>query len=251
MDQRERIPHNLDMQLLMALNGFQNELWTAMPGTIDTFDAATCTAQVKIPIQILFKIGNNDPTPMSIPVLPDVPVYFPNGGGYTMTFPVAPGDECLVVFSSRCIDGWYSQGGTPTPVPSARMHNLSDGFALIGVRSLKRQLANVSTDSVQIRNDQKDTLLEIKNGGIININSTASVNVNTVVATVNASSSATIVSPSIILKNAGSALKKLVNETFLTLFDAHVHTSAVAGNPTTPPTVPSTPTNKTTVVQAE
>ena len=31
---------------------------------------------------------------------------FPGGGGFALTFPVAAGDECLVVFASRCIDDY-------------------------------------------------------------------------------------------------------------------------------------------------
>lgn len=57
--------------------------------------------------------------------------------------------------------------------------------------------------------------------------------------------------PGINLQNAGSALKKLVNETFLALFDNHVHTSAAAGSPTSAPTTTSSAADKTAIVQAE
>ena len=73
-----------------------------------------------------------------------MPVVFPGGGGFALTFPVAAGDECLVVFASRCIDAWWQSGGVGEPM-EPRMHDLSDGFALIGVRS---QPAHVSRRDV-------------------------------------------------------------------------------------------------------
>ena len=51
---------------------------------------------------------------MPLPLLLDCPVYFPSGGNCTLTFPVQPGDECLVVFASRCIDAWWQSGGVRT-----------------------------------------------------------------------------------------------------------------------------------------
>mgnify|MGYP000131375854 CR=1 FL=1 len=36
-----------------------------------------------------------------LPILPDVLVCWPTGGGATMTFPVAVGDECLVGLHQR------------------------------------------------------------------------------------------------------------------------------------------------------
>ncbi|MFW8450019.1 Gp138 family membrane-puncturing spike protein, partial [Klebsiella pneumoniae] len=64
---------------------------------------------------------------VNLPLLVDVPVVFPRGGGCTLTFPVKPGDECLVIFADRCIDFWWQSGGIQEPVDE-RMHDLSDAF---------------------------------------------------------------------------------------------------------------------------
>ena len=53
--------------------------------------------------------GGADLVPL--PILPDVPVMFFGGGGMTITAPIKPGDECLVIFADRCIDGWWWLGG--------------------------------------------------------------------------------------------------------------------------------------------
>lgn len=71
-------------------------------------------------------------------------------------------------------------------------------------------------------------------------------------ATVQAGGTATISAPSIILKNAGSALKKLCTEVFMTLFNQHTHTTTTNGNPTSVPNQQAAVgTHTTNIVQAE
>ena len=52
-----------------------------------------------------------------------------------LTFPVKPGDECLLVFNERCIDGWWQSGGSSEPL-DYRQHDLSDAVAIMGISSL-------------------------------------------------------------------------------------------------------------------
>ena len=77
---------------------------------------------------------------VALPLLVDVPAVFPSGGGFTLTFPIHQGDECLVVFADRCIDAWWQSGGIGEPLET-RTHNLSDGFALVGPFSPARDPA--------------------------------------------------------------------------------------------------------------
>jgi hypothetical protein len=160
MDRRERF-ESAGTAMLAMLEGFQAGLWTAMPGIIQSYDATkqTCSVQVAIKARALDKTGAE--TWMAISVLVDCPVVFPGGGGLTLTFPLAAGDECLVVFASRCIDYWWLSGGVQEQA-ELRMHDLSDGFVLPGVRSQPRKLAGVSTNSVQLRNDAGDAYVELK-----------------------------------------------------------------------------------------
>jgi hypothetical protein len=71
-------------------------------------------------------------------------------------------------------------------------------------------------------------------------------------AVVQAAGTATIQAPSIIFKNAGSALKKLCTDTFMALFNNHTHTSSASGTQTSAPTQQaSAGTHTTNIVQAE
>jgi hypothetical protein len=153
--------------LRSMLDGRQAETYTALPCIVRSFNAAQCTLVAQPAINARRTLPDGTQEAMALPLLLDVPVCFPGGGGMTLTFPVAPGDECLVVFASRCIDGWWQLGGQQ-PALAPRMHSLSDGFAFVGVRSAPRALPAVSTSSVQLRNDAGTVALDINGAtGII------------------------------------------------------------------------------------
>ncbi len=114
-----------------ALDGRQVGMWTALPGIIESVDFETMTCVVQPTIQAVVVDENGNESPEDLPTLHDVPIVFPKGGGFLVTMPLAVGDEVLVVFSSRCIDAWFQSGGVQQAM-EARMHDLSDGFAIPG-----------------------------------------------------------------------------------------------------------------------
>ena len=152
--------NDLEAAIGAALRGALAQTWTAMPAIIGDFDpvAMTCTAQPAIRARITTPEGREQNA--TLPLLVDCPVYFPSGGNCTLTFPVKPGDECLVVFASRCIDAWWQSGKVQNQA-EVRMHDLSDGFVYVGVRSQPRVLPAVSTRATQLRSDDGSTFLEL------------------------------------------------------------------------------------------
>lgn len=110
-------------------------LHTALPAIVISFDADERTVTAQPTVQRVFSEGEGFSGAHNLPPCVDVPVVFPMGGGYELTFPVAAGDECLLIFAERCIDGWFGSG-EPTPPQDYRKHDLSDAFAIVGVRSL-------------------------------------------------------------------------------------------------------------------
>lgn len=164
MDRSERFG-DLPTALLKALEGWQSGIWTALPCIIVSFDAVamTCVAQPAIQGNIRQEDGTF--VDVNMPLLLDVPVIFPSGGGFTLTFPIAAGDEALVVLASRCIDSWWQLGGI-RPQAELRMHDLSDSFALVGPRSQPRVLANVSITSSQLRSDDGVTIIDVDNAKV-------------------------------------------------------------------------------------
>lgn len=154
MDLRERLT-DPEEALRVALYSLQGRMWTAMPGVIQSFDpvAMTCVVQPAVQQRATQLTADKKRTTTQYRTMAqclDCPVVFPQGGGCALTFPLQPGDECLLVFASRGIDFWWQQGGVQPPA-DARMHDLSDGFVIPGPFSQPRKLANVSPTATELR----------------------------------------------------------------------------------------------------
>jgi len=128
MDRRERIGSPF-LMIKAALSGFQSGLWTALPATVAGigFNANLMTVQAQPAVQAQVRTPSGSWVNATLPLCVDCPVLFSGGGGYVGTFPLAAGDEGLLVFASRCIDAWW-QSGKVSPQAELRMHDLSDGF---------------------------------------------------------------------------------------------------------------------------
>lgn len=134
----------------IAIQGALTSVWTALPGEIVSYDAARQTAVVQPTIQAQIADPAGKTTLQTLPLLLDCPVQFQQGGGCVLTFPIAAGDECMVVFFARCMDSWWFSGGIQ-PQAELRMHDLSDGVVLVGVRSLPNAIGGVSTTATELR----------------------------------------------------------------------------------------------------
>lgn len=189
MDRRERF-ESLEEALLVAFQGWQAGLWSALPVIIQSFDEVAMTVTAQPAIQARFIDQEGTIQWINLPLLVDVPVCFTGGGGLTLTFPIKPNDEALIVFSSRCIDSWWQSGGIQIQA-ELRMHDLSDGFAIVGIRSQPRVIPNVSIVSSQLRTDTGETFIDIKEN-FITITAPTQVEINTTHAVVNASSDAVV-----------------------------------------------------------
>lgn len=159
MDRRERSGDG-PTAILAALQGWQGQLWTALPGIVQSFDAAARTVVVQPAIQARVQSKDGTFDWVKLPLLLDCPVQFPSGGGVTLTFPIKANDECLVIFASRCIDAWWQSGGIQVQA-EMRMHSLSDGFALVGLNSKPKVIPSISTTAAQLRSDTGATFVEV------------------------------------------------------------------------------------------
>lgn len=169
MDRRERSA-TLDTAVLAALMGHQAGIWTALPGIVLSYDAAKGTCEIQPAIKALIRNEVGVESWVNLPPLVDCPVVFPSGGGFVLTFPINPGDEALVVFASRCIDAWWQSGGVQVQA-ELRMHDLSDGFVLVGPRSQAKRITGASSSAVELRNEANTTSVSIKPNGDVAIKS--------------------------------------------------------------------------------
>ena len=141
-------------------------LRVAMPGIIQSFNATEQTVTVQCAIREKVNIDGNLSW-QDIPLLLDVPIIFPRAGNYILTMPIKTGDECLVVFGDSCMDAWWQSGGIQNQI-DCRRHDLSDGYAIVGLYSQPRKLSNYSTSTAQLRNITGDAYVELS-GSDINI----------------------------------------------------------------------------------
>lgn len=191
------------------LDKLSNRIRVASPGIIKSFDSSKQTVTVQIAITERISLGGSPFQDMKIPVLLDVPIYMPRAGNFVLTVPVTVGDECLVIFGDRCIDSWWESGGVGNQMDN-RNHDLSDGFAIIGVWSQPNVISDYSTDSAVLRNLNNDCYVEVKDNDIniktpmkvtidagseVEIKAAISAKVEALIVEVKASVSATVEAP--------------------------------------------------------
>lgn len=160
------IPSQVGSEQNMATaltDDIMSNLRVALPGIIQSFDPETVTCVVQPAVKGYESDDAGKKSSLSLPLLVDVPVIFPRGGGVTLTFPVKAGDECLLVFSDRCIDFWWQNGGVQESVDS-RMHDLSDAFAIVGPQSQAKKISGISTSAAQLRTDDGAAFIELDPG---------------------------------------------------------------------------------------
>lgn len=137
---------------------------TCLPGVIQEFYPATQTATVKPAIQMQVVDMDGTTRYEDAPVLLQVPVCFPFAAGFALTMPVQAGDNCVLVFSQRCIDNWHELGGVQPPDDGAlnRHHDLSDAFAILGVPDLTQVIPEWLTEGIELRNTARSTRVTVK-----------------------------------------------------------------------------------------
>lgn len=115
---------------------------TSFPATVVVYNPLLNSATVQPAIHsrvddVLLDIERPDPVPP--PVLSNVPVMWPSGGGATpwsIHGPLAPGDPVTVFIAERSTDEWRTLGG-PLSIPlDARRFDLSDAVCYPGGRAL-------------------------------------------------------------------------------------------------------------------
>lgn len=160
MDRREWLNDN-EEAYKTAFEYLQSGMWTALPAIVTEVNLDKQTISAQSSIKGEFKNQEGEISYINMPLFQDVVLCFPRAGGYAITFPVRAGDEVLIVFSCRCIDSWWQSGGVNNIVPEFRMHDLSDGFALLAPTSQPKKLSGIPSDSLQITNEDQTKFIEI------------------------------------------------------------------------------------------
>ena len=106
------------------------------------------------------------------PVLGDVPLQWPSGGGCYITFPIEIGDNVELNFSMRALTEWRNGDGQRQQTPTdKRLHALSDAFATPCIHTYQSGIevdstaVEISSGATEIR-VLKDGTIELGEGAI-------------------------------------------------------------------------------------
>lgn len=114
---------NLTQLAEAMIDAASEQIRVAIPGVITHVDSSLRAASV----QPAIRRADSD----ADPVIPGVPLLFPRFAGGQLTWPVAAGDACLLVFADRSIEEWGDAGGDREVEPAdPRSHDLTDAMAL-------------------------------------------------------------------------------------------------------------------------
>lgn len=121
--------------LRRVLESQARDLHVAMPGIVNSYDAASQTAEIQPAVRNVILARDEDEdedTPVDLPILPSVPVCWPRAGSFYLHFPLSAGDSVLVIFSELDINAWRNSGDVSDPGLALR-HMLSGAIAVPGL----------------------------------------------------------------------------------------------------------------------
>lgn len=150
-------------------------------GVIQSFDASKQLATIKIALKQVSKIAQDGTELYSdYPLLLECPVMTLFGGNSFVNLPIQPGDNCIVLFCDRDIDAWVKNGEGNVPT-TARLHDISDAIAIVGIRSEPKAIPNFLGNGIRIYMDAQNSI-DLTSAGItinadqVTINSNVTIN---------------------------------------------------------------------------
>lgn len=138
------------------------------PARVNSYDASTQTVNCTPTLRRTKETpdGNEVREPA---LIEDVPVCFPRGGGYFVSFPIKAGDYVLLVFADRALDLWLENGGIVDPV-LLRRHSVKDAIAIPGVYPAPDALSDASGSDMVLGKDG-GSQITINDAGDVSIGS--------------------------------------------------------------------------------
>lgn len=94
------------------------------------------------------------------PTLVMCPVITLFGGVDFLSLPIKPGDNCVVLFNDRELDNWLYSGDGQAPT-TPRLHDLSDGIAIVGIRSLTNSIASYLANGIRLSHNHENSKIDL------------------------------------------------------------------------------------------
>lgn len=144
------------------IDGMLDGIRVMMPGKVVSYDKVLQC----VTVQPLIQDGELDPITgervvKTISVLNDVPVSFYGAPRARITFPIKPGDLCMLQFSSSAVTRFFLGKGAVTDPGDDRRHDINDAVALFGLHTFGAVPTTAPDDAMVIHVDG----IKLKLGG--------------------------------------------------------------------------------------
>ncbi len=117
----------------------------AWVGEVTAYNASNRTATVRPVLRDRQNLQWQD-----LPPIANLPVQFPGGGEFDITWPLVPGDRVLCSTSDRDLTTWLRSGEAPTTPQSFRTHKINDSVVGLRVFPISSQRA-ASSEGIEIK----------------------------------------------------------------------------------------------------
>lgn len=152
-------------------DALQNELHTAFPARVMSYDAAKQTATIRPMVRRSMPTVSGGRIQEELPDVHGVRVCWPRAGAWFVHMPLGDGDFVLVVCAERDFSRWAQTGDVGDSIDD-RNHSISHAFAIPGVYPRTASLGDTPSDALVIGKDGGATI-RIKSDGTVEIGSAA------------------------------------------------------------------------------
>lgn len=135
-----------------AMTARIREVHTAIVANVVAYDHTKQTVDVQPVVTRVFVDPNGDEVTERYPQITNVPVAFPQAGGFFVSFPIQPGDAVLLIFMERPISQWRAKGSETDPA-DLRTHGTGSAIAIPGVVPSAKALAGADASSMIMGKD--------------------------------------------------------------------------------------------------
>lgn len=137
------MPASVDLQDLLQAYGdhLRDSVRVALPAVVTAYDATKQVAECQLVVREPVVSEDGETSFEELPIIPDVPVAWPSGGGFHVHLPLAKGDHVTLLFYDVATGVWRASGKPGDP-GDLRRHHLSYCVAIPGLRSDSQALAD-------------------------------------------------------------------------------------------------------------
>lgn len=152
--------HNWQENLAALTEAERADINTTAVGIVRGYDPKTQTATVQPKLSMM--IGGER---VRAPELMSVPVMHQRAGGLILHKPPKDGDEVMVHFAQRPLDGAIEDDEDMRGENTTRMHHISDAIAVPAAHSKGKQLPDLPADRMHFGSEDGKSGLQMKGDG--------------------------------------------------------------------------------------